>query len=292
MHWPVVVLTGTLAVSASACSSPNNDVAVFAPPSGPSRLIPLSADVPVLTARLRFLGDTGARVVVRGNTVVVEGGGLLPAPASFFVRTGRLTLRPVLCGAPSYQPVSDGGTVPVPWPLPACGAQYQTTAANLAVNANTAQATEQFPADPVFGGIPSTPEHDADSPSVPVLLSTSGREPYPRLVLGPAEVTTSAIAIAQAVSPPGSSQWIVDCTLTSQGTTTWNALAQASFHEYIAVDVDGVVISAPLIEPGNSSYVSFGNQLQLSGNFTRSSARQLAALLGGGLLPAPLVPAK
>ena len=294
MRWPVIsVLAGTLAVAISACSSQTKAVAVFTPPSGPSRLIPLSADVPILTARLRSLGDVRARVVVQGNSIAVEGGGRLPAPVSFFVKPGKFTLRSVLCGAPSYQPVSNGGAAPVSWPLPACNSQYETTAGNLAVSAKTAQPTELLPPDLQFGGIPSSPEHDADTPSVSVLLATSGGgEPYPRLVLGPAEVTNSAIATSRAVSPPRFGQWTVDCTLTSQGTPSWNALAEDSFHEYIAVDMDGVVITAPLIEPGNSSFFSFGNQLQLSGNFTGSMARQLAALLSSGPLPAPLVPGR
>ncbi|HYL82096.1 MAG TPA: hypothetical protein VEU07_14855, partial [Candidatus Acidoferrum sp.] len=86
-----------LAVIAAACSTAS-PVAVFHVPPGPSRLILLAEDVPVLTARLHALGDTGANVVVQGNTIVIGGGGRLPAPASFFVRTGHLTFRPVFCG--------------------------------------------------------------------------------------------------------------------------------------------------------------------------------------------------
>jgi preprotein translocase subunit SecD len=54
------------------------------------------------------------------------------------------------------------------------------------------------------------------------------------------------------------------------------------------MDVDGVTVSAPLMQPSQSTFASFGGRFQVSGNFTRNSARQLAAVLASGPLPAAL----
>jgi hypothetical protein len=187
---PLVALILVAGVT-SACSSPP-PVAVFHTPPGPSRAIPVAEDVPVLAARLHVLGDTRASVVVQGDTVVVGGGGRLPASASFFVQPGGLYLRPVLCGAPAYVP----STTPAPsGHLPTCGPQYQTSATDLAVtpdnNSIGGYTATNIPPDPTFSAYPST-KPSADEPSRTVLLpGDPNAGVYPRYVLGPAQMDGS-----------------------------------------------------------------------------------------------------
>jgi hypothetical protein len=276
-----------LVVLAAACSSPAQ-VAVFQVPPGPSRMVPLTADVPVITSRLRALGDTGATVAVNGSSIVVTGGGPLPAPASFFVKTGRVTFRQVLCGAPAYSP-STGAPSP-PGPLPACGEQYRTSAANLGLFPHDGVVgVGDLPSDPSFAAYPSTSADDADQPSTTVLLPTDrtyGYQLYARMVLGSAQVQGSAVASAKVQFVDHT--WLVECTLTPSGASQWEKATRADFHEYMAVDVDGLVISSPLIEPAQATYGPYGDKMQIAGDLNKSRAEQLAALLESGPLPAPL----
>jgi len=286
MRARVLVLTSTLGivgVVASACTS-TPPVAVFHVPPGPSRLIPLAEDVPVLTARLHALGDNGANVVVQGNTVVVGGGGRLPAPKSFFVRTGHLTFRPVLCGAPAYVA---SPTVAATGHLPSCGSDYVLSSENLAVSPFTANPSHDVPPDPSFAAYLSTPVSGDDS-SATELLPVGGR--YPRVVVGPAQMDGSTIRTAQPQLPQRAEPWVVYCRLTSYGARQWDKTAQASFHQYLAIDLDGEVLSAPLIQPNQAAFTSFEGMVQISGTFNQMTSRQLAALLVSGPLPAPLTP--
>ena len=286
---------GSSAPLRSSVPGSNGQVAVFQVPPGPSRLIPLSADVPVLTARLHSLGDAGAKVVVQGNTVVVQGGGPLPAPASFFVKVGHLSFRPVLCGAPAYTPstgVAPNGT------LPASDPQYQTSQSNPGVTPSSngvgGLVYAHIVADPMFAGYQSTPGDDANTPSTTVLLPNDPINqggPYPRFVLGPAQMEGGAlIASAQAHFDRSIAGWIVEGTFTSSGAVQWDRATRADFHQYLAIDMDGVVLSAPLIQPTQTAFTSFAGKFQIAGAFTGTTARQLAALLESGPLPAPLVP--
>ena len=65
-------------------------------------------------------------------------------------------------------------------------------------------------------------------------------------------------------------------------------MARQNFHSYVALDLDGQqALSAPLIEPTNSSFSSFGGQMEISGTFTATTAKTIAAVLGNGPLPVP-----
>ena len=65
-------------------------------------------------------------------------------------------------------------------------------------------------------------------------------------------------------------------------------MAQANFHQYVAIDLDGLVESAPLIQPNNASFTSFGGKGEISGNFTQATAKTLALELNYGSLPTKL----
>jgi preprotein translocase subunit SecD len=282
----VTVTLSLLLIGLAGCSSPFQ-VAVFHIPSGFSRLIPLTADIPVITTRLHDLGDTEATVAVSGDSIVVTGGGSLPAPSSFFVKTGLVTFRQVLCGAPAY---TASTVVLQPGALPVCGEQYQTSSTNLSINTATGVPANTVPPDPSFAVYPSNTADDANQPSTDVLLptdSTGGYQLYPRVFLGPAQMTASAIASARAVFE--NPEWLVDGALTHSGTLQWQKATLEDFHAYMAFDVDGLVISTALIEPIQGTYTSFGNKMEIAPNLNKTSAEQLAALLRSGPLPVPLV---
>jgi preprotein translocase subunit SecD len=65
-------------------------------------------------------------------------------------------------------------------------------------------------------------------------------------------------------------------------------MASKYFHEVIGIELDGVVQSAPITQPNQSAFSSFNGQVQISGNFTQTSAQQLAVALQYGSLPVSL----
>jgi preprotein translocase subunit SecD len=263
--------------------------AVFAP-ARPATHAVVEQIESVLFRRLRALGDTGASVRTGvGGAIDVTAQNLTSAEIHTIGTTNALYVRPVLCGAVAVRPADVQGLES--GPLPSCQAQYETSAANLAVNVRTGVPKNEVPPDPGFASYPTTSE-SADDPSATVLLAgdqTSGAREYPRFVLGPAQLAGMAIAAAHAQSLGKNSGADVVITLKRSAITQWDAVAQQNFHRYLAFDLNGLVVSAPLIQPLNSSFVSFDATIQISGNFTAAQAKDLAAVLGSGPLPVRLV---
>jgi hypothetical protein len=160
----------------------------------------------------------------------------LPVPGVLVGSAGAFSIRPVLCGAPAY-------TAPTPpaAPLPACEAQYATTASNIDVNTTTGVPAHTIGPDPIFASSPSTAAED-DEPASSVLLladPAAGVQRYPRFVLGAAQFNNSGIAKVEAQYDRSISGWLVNITLTTPGATEWNAIALVNFHAFIAIDLDG-----------------------------------------------------
>jgi preprotein translocase subunit SecD len=263
--------------------------AVFAPVRPVSDAI-LEEAAAAMTARMHALGDSGASSTIDHGSIVLTGSTFTGPQMHVIGSTGDLEFRPVLCGAPddtSPPPPQTPGTSPQTIVLPPCGAQYATTASNLSVNTNSGQPTNTIGPDPAFATVPSTPEAD-DEPATSVLLPAdpaAGAQQYPRFVLGAAQFGNAGIAGAQAQLDTTIDSWIVDLTLTTSGATEWNAMAQLNFHQYVAIILDGGVLSAPLIEPASTTFSNFGNKMVISGNFNATLAKDLAAVLSSGPLP-------
>ncbi|HEX5325611.1 MAG TPA: protein translocase subunit SecD, partial [Acetobacteraceae bacterium] len=88
---------------------------------------------------------------------------------------------------------------------------------------------------------------------------------------------------ARAGSDSQTSQWVVNFTFNSVGARRFADVTRANVGRRFAIVLDNKVISAPVIrEP------ILAGRGQISGNFTASSASDLALLLRAGALPAPL----
>ncbi len=199
-------------------------------------------------------------------------------------QTAQLFFRPALCYSPALT-VAKGAT-PSTGPLPTCASTSQLTAANLAVNTSTSEATQSPPADTAFATYPSTSALN-DAKGATVLLPGAANACYVRCVLGPAQVTGAEIKSASA-SLSQTGQWTVNINFNQQGATAWDTLAQEQFHAIIGIDLDGQVISAPITQPGQSTFTSFAGQVQISGSFTEDQAKTLATELNYGALPVKL----
>ncbi|MGD0054225.1 MAG: protein translocase subunit SecD [Acidimicrobiales bacterium] len=238
----------------------------------------------ILTNRVDGLGVSGAQVNLQGKNVVVSVPGVKNARAVLAAvgQTAQLLFRPVLC-----ETTGAAKAAKVVKTLPACGSQYETTAANLDVNTSTGNPTNNIAADPAYADIKSTLPQNDNRKSM-VLLPALGDKNV-RYVLGPAQLTGKSVhsAVAQQ-STIG--QWVVNYTLTKTGSPLWDDVAKANFHALLAIELDGVVQSAPLIQPDQAAFTSFDGQGEISGAFTEQSAKNLALAMEFGSLPVRLVP--
>jgi preprotein translocase subunit SecD len=287
----IAISFGALAVTLSLGWGPKlgldlaGGLSVVYKPATPASTADMQEVVTVLGNRVNGLGVSGATVNLQGKNVVVSVPGVHDARAVLkrVGQTAQLLFRPVLCEtsiAKVTKKVPNGK-------LPACGSQYLLTAANLAVNPATGNPTNQIPLDPAFAGISTTkPQNDLKQNEV--LLPLLG-SPGIRLVLGPAQLTGKAVHKAQVGQTPAGA-WLVNYSLTKTGSPAWDKVAQANFHAEVAIELDGVVQSNPLILPNQASFTSFAGQGQISGNFTEGAAKTLAIAMEFGSLPVRLIP--
>jgi preprotein translocase subunit SecD len=284
----IAIAFGSLAATLSLGWGPKlgldlaGGVSVVYKPTTPASTADMQEVVTILTNRVDGLGVSGAQVNLQGKNVVVSVPGVTDARAVLKAvgQTAQLLFRPVLC-------LATLGSKPKPLgsaTLPTCGASYATTEANLNVNTST-ENSAQLPPDPAFTNIASTKPKN-DKPKDYVLLPALG-SPSTRYVLGPSELTGHAVKKALAQQNQ-SGAWVVNYTLTKTGSPAWDAVADKNFHELLAIELDGVVQSAPLIQPGQATFSSFDGTGQITGSFTEASAKTLALAMNFGALPVRL----
>jgi preprotein translocase subunit SecD len=242
--------------------------------------------VTILTNRVDGLGVSGATVNLQGKEVVVSVPGVTHARKVLAIvgQTAQLLFRPVLCQAEVGKKLKSLGTKT----LPACAAGYQMTEANLDVQPSNNVAgftSNNIAPDPAFTDLKSTAPAK-DLPKDEVLLPVLGDKGL-RYVLGPSELTGHSIKKAVAQQDQ-TGAWVVNYTLTSSGSPKWDKVASDNFHRLLAIELDGVVQSAPIIQPTQTSFSSFDGTGEISGSFTESSAKNLALAMNFGALPVRL----
>jgi preprotein translocase subunit SecD len=255
----------------------------------------LAETVSVITNRVDGLGVSGAQVGTQGGDVVVQIPGVTDGRAVLKIigQTAQLLFRPVLCESPAYSPSAakkalaeaKGQKLVLP---STCQSQYLDTAANLNVNTSTGNPQNNIGADPALAVYKSTPGTNDDPNKVVLLPGLPGTGV--RYLLGKSPLTGHAVKSAFAQTDQ-TGAWIVSYTLTGSGGPAFDKLAEANFHQLVAIELDGVVQSAPLIQPGQASFTSFDGQGQISGpGITEASAKNLALAMQFGSLPVRLVP--
>jgi preprotein translocase subunit SecD len=245
----------------------------------------LSTIVTIINDRVNA-GTTGATVDSQGKneiSVSIPGEKNTQQVLATLGNTAQLFFRPALCYAPSLTLAK--GQTPSTGPFPTCAPASALTAANLAVNTSTGQATNNPPVDTQFATYPSTSPLN-DNKNDTVLLPGTAGSGSGRYVLGPAGMTGTAVKSASAQINNG--LWAVNLNLTSAGASQWDALAGKQFHAIIGIDLDGQVISAPITQPSQAQPTSFAGQVQISGSFTENQAKTLATDFTYGALPVKL----
>ncbi len=108
-----------------------------------------------------------------------------------------------------------------------------------------------------------------------------GRVPYllkNKTLLTGASLETAKVQISDRFGEPH-----VSIKFNSQGAADFDRITNENVRKRMAIVLDGVVHSAPVIQERIS-----GGQAQITGNFTMEEARDLAIVLRAGALPAPV----
>jgi SecD/SecF fusion protein len=101
---------------------------------------------------------------------------------------------------------------------------------------------------------------------------------------GQARVNGSHIARASQGYDQVAGDITVDLSMNDEGMEQWSRMTSENINRLVAITMDNVVYSAPQVRGA----INQGNT-QISGSFTFDEANDLAGLLNGGALPAPLV---
>jgi hypothetical protein len=212
-----------------------------------------------------------------------------PAAGAAVTTSGVVYFRPVLCYAAPYDAPAGASAAAAPagtGPVPACSAASLLSPANLNVSPNTdgpqGYSSNFSPVDQQYASYPSSSvrEHGYTSSTVllPGFKGACDGATQVRCVLGPVEMSSRAIAKATAVRNR-TGQWIVDYTTTAAGAPLWDKVTRQSFHAFLGIELNGVVYSAPIIQPTQSSFSSFDGRGEISGSLTRAAALRLAKAL-------------
>lgn len=208
----------------------------------------------MVVATLAVLAGVGCDTVVPGRAVP----GSLPLPTPAHRGPVQLRFRPVVhqVAAAPDDPSSAN----------ADKASRQSTDATVQQNALNNLNCDSGAKDPLI---------DQDDPSLP--LVTCAQDRVHKYVLGPAILDGHQVTSATAGPDPNGSDYVVDLTFDDAGAATWASYTATHVNDEVAVVLDTDVVSAETIEGAIP-----GGNTQISGDFTRAQAEQLARTLRGG----------
>ncbi|MGH9152930.1 MAG: protein translocase subunit SecD [Acidimicrobiales bacterium] len=281
----------------------------------------LDQAIEIIRNRVDALGVVEPDISRQGDNIIVQLPGVRDQARALDLvgQTAELRFRPVVSALGDPDSVATttttapGGPSETTEPTVAPGATPETTAAANSATLRLPQtdttapeptAATSAPADPATttappadpsgtttppttvpaGDVQTTPR-DQDLPDQQVVLDeVVGGEVRNRYLLGPTELTGTAVRTARAEFDP-TQGWRVNFTLTGEGSKAFDELAARNLQRQVAIVLDGVVKSAPVIQEAQ-----FGGTGVISGNFTEREAKDLALVLRYGALPVELEP--
>jgi preprotein translocase subunit SecD len=276
-------------------------------PEGDFTQSALNQAVEIIEQRVNALGVSEPEITRQGDNVIVNLPGVNDQQKALDIigRQGELLLRPVL----------QAGTLNTDTSTTIPGTEttvVDTSVADTSVVDTTIAATEGGPGSARSRGAATTIPASTDStvpastdatasvadaanisvsedttdPNVNAVLLGQNGEAY---LVGPAGATGKVFTNnAQAVINNGNWTVTVELRKGAEGEDFWNALTTRCFNRdatcptaRIAIALDGTVISAPTVQEA----VFTGGNVQISGDFSQSEARDLAKILEFGAVP-------
>ena len=260
----------------------------------------LTQAVDIISQRVNALGVSEPEITRQGDNVVVNLPGVSDQQKALDIigRQGELLLRPVLQAGTlnpdtsTTIPGTDSSVVDTsvvdttiaateggPGSMRSRGA-----ATTIPAGTDTTVPASTDTTAPATTNI-SVSEDTTDPNANAVLLGQNG-EAY---LVGPAGATGKVFTNnAQAVINNGNWTVTVELRKGAEGEDLWNALTTQCFNRdatcptaRIAIALDGTVISAPTVQEA----VFTGGNVQISGDFSQSEARDLAKILEFGAVP-------
>jgi len=252
----------------------------------------LDETVNILSSRVNGLGVSGAEVTTQGGNIAVSVPGVSNGQQLLKTigQTAQLYFRPVWCEVPPYEPAKKGSTAkvtPLPTTISGCG-NAALTLANLGVKVDSAAqagyTSNNVPPAAGWTQTPSTASENDDPTKIVLLPGLPGSGI--RYILGPSQMSGHEVKSAVAQTDQ-TGAWVVNYNL--NGTDPWDTVAQQNFHQLVGIELDGIVQSAPIIQPSQSSFTSFQGKGEISGGgMTESQAKNLALAMEFGALPVRL----
>ena len=258
----------------------------------------LSQAVDIISQRVNALGVSEPEITRQGNNVIVNLPGVNDQQEALDIigRQGELLLRPVLqagtlnSDTSTTIPVADTTVVDTtiaateggPGSMRSRGA---TTAVPADHDTMSGSSDSAVPAADAEASNISVSEDITDPNVNSVLLGQNGEA----FLVGPAGATGKVFTNnAQAVIENGNWTVTVELRKGADGDDLWNALTTQCFNRdaacptgRIAIALDGKVISAPTVQEA----VFTGGNVQITGDFSQSEARDLAKILEFGAVP-------
>ena len=221
----------------------------------------------------------GATTTVAGATTTVVASTTSQPASSGGLGSSRRPMSAATTTTPVTFPATTSPSTTTPVTFPATTSPSSTAVAVDGVATTTTVAVAVSP---------STPQQDISMTNEPskqaILESRDGRVYF----TGPSQADGQVFA-NDASAQINNGSWVVAVGLRggASGEDKWNALAQQCFQKaatcptgQIAIVLDGVVISAPVVQTAN-----FSGSVQISGDFKEAEAKDLAKILEFGAVP-------
>ena len=249
------------------------------------RFRPVLEAVPLSTAPVTVPKTTTTTAKAGTTTTTAKAATTTTAKATS-TTAAPATLRAAGAGPALAQSASTSSTTATTAKATATTAKATATTAGTTATTAATTATTTATTAPVVDAIPTTSREDDKADAVVVLPLQQKGTITGRYRLGPAELTGKAIKSATAsFDSTGGTGWRVDFTTTSSGSKAFDAMAAKNLQKQVAIVLDGVVKSAPVIQQAQ-----FNGRGQISGSFSEKEAKDLALVLRYGSLPVELKP--
>ena len=266
-------------------------------PEGEFTQSALNQAVDIISQRVNALGVSEPEITRQGDNVVVNLPGVNDQQKALDIigRQGELLLRPVLQAGTLNTDTAT--TIPGTATSVVDTTIAETEGGPGSVRSKGAATTIPAGTDTTVPGssdstVPAVAEsnisisEDSTDPTANAVLLGQNGEAY---LVGPAGATGKVFTNnAQAVINNGNWTVTVELRNGAEGADLWNALTTKCFNRdatcptaRIAIALDGTVISAPTVQEA----VFTGGNVQISGDFSESEARDLAKILEFGAVP-------
>ncbi len=234
-------------------------------PAHPISQATLNETISIISNRVNGLGVAAPNISAQGHEIVVQLPGVKDPQTALQIvgQTAVLRFRPVLCPTTAY--------VKPPKSLHLTPAELVPSCPTTATNSN------------LLSYVPTTSSKGDTANATVLLPQITNNVVTGRYVLGPTVMTGVSLKTASS-GLDSTGNWIVQFTLTKSGSPLFDSIAKKYYGQYIAITLDGNVISAPKINA-----TSFAGHGQISGAFTQTQANNLALVLRYGALPVQLV---